>query len=291
MYNQFICDETGAITGWSTNCSNDLGVIVKLFLTDSDFEFDTETLAKSATQWGTDIAAKNVYPLPIISEHDDASEPMKEYVAPNTGDKTVITPGKAGYTYRIKYDANLHARLRKFNGKEVRTIEVDANQNVIGTSPDGVVFKGLETYLYVGEKVAATDSVPAFTPVTVSYLSTFERDDQPAVFNVDWNIKGLNGVQPATVETSGTPSATEVIVDIATASGGVAIAGLLVADFIFLQDSDGLEETITTATESATIPGRYTLVGTAFETGTVNLRDVVTVGTAYYQGTAAAVTI
>ena len=41
-------------------------------------------------------------------------------------------------------------------------------------------------------------------------------------------------------------------------------SGLEVGDFIFLQDSDGLEETINTATESTTIPGRYTLAATAF---------------------------
>jgi hypothetical protein len=291
MYNQFTCDETGAITGWSANCSVDLAAVVKGFITDADFEFTTELLAKSATQWGTDIAAKSIYPLPIFDEMDDNSEAPVEYTSPITSNKRVIRPGKGSYVYRIPYDPCLHTRLRKFNGKDIRFIEVDNNNNVIGTTSDGVVFKGLEAYIYVGEKVASTGDVPAFTPITLTYLSTLERDDQPAVFNVDWNIKGLNGVQPATVATSGTPSALEVIVDISQSCDGTAIAGLVVADFIFLQDSDGLEETISTATESPTIPGRYTLDGAAFETGTINLRDVVTVGTAYYQGTAAVVTI
>ena len=64
-------------------------------------------------------------------------------------------------------------------------------------------------------------------------------------------------------------------------------------------EADGItEETITTVTESTTIPGQYTLAATAFTTlGYLNIYDqtltntVLTLGTYYYQGTAILITI
>ena len=297
-YNQPTCEETTTITGWSPNCSTGLGVVQRIVFTDSDFEFETEAKADDETQWGEDIVDKNIYPLPDILEIDDNSEAAGTYTSDINGRIIIVKAAKASYLYRFEYEPGLHARLRTFNGKSVRVIEIDTNNNVIGTTPDGVIFKGLDAYIYVGEKVAATSSTPAFTPVTVSYLSTTERDDKPAVFNVDWNILGLNGVQPVTLTVVGTPIATEIVVDVAGTDDGVAISGI--GTNFRLIAADGTSEiTISTSPESTTIPGRYTLTGTAFTTlSNLNIYDqtdgeekeVLAIGNYYYQGTDALIT-
>ena len=291
-YNQFTCDSSGAITGWGENCSPDISAYAKVFLTDYDFTFTTQTLANTLSQWQSDISDKNIYPLPMVSEMDNNSEGATKYTSPITGAQIVTRKGKQAETYRMVFDPCLNNRLQAFDGKKCRMILVDNNDNVIGTTPDGTIFKGFAIERFDMENWITSDGTnPAFIQFSVSYEYNSEREAELATFKAGFNIKSLNGIIPASLTEVGTSNATTVIVDVVTACDGVGISGLEVGDFIFLQDSDGLEETINTATESTTIPGRYTLAATAFETGTVNLRDVVNVGSSYYQGTAIAITI
>lgn len=292
-YNQFTCDATGAITGWSNNCDTDISATAKLFITDYDFQFDTEADAKSSTAWANAIIAKQIYPLPEVAETDDNSEDDVYWTSGVTSNQRKVRQGKSIQKHRIIFDPCLHKRLQYFNGRSVRIIQVDNNNNVIGTSSDGTIFQGLAVSTFNVDKwMASTGDTPAFTPIHIAYESTDEREKYIAVYKPEFNIKALNGVIPATLSVVGTPTSTELVVDVVGACDAVGVSGLLVANFIFLQADGTTEVTISTATESSTIPGRYTLAATAFTTlGTINLDGVVTVGNEYYQGTAVTVTI
>ena len=291
-YNRFTCSETNLTTGTSPRCDVQIGAAEKLFLATEAHEFETITEAMTESEWTADIIAKTLFPLPLVEEFSNESEEDTYYTSPVTSLRTFIREGKHGFKFMTKFIPDLHARLRSgVNGKTMRLIQVDAVNNVIGTK-DGVKFKGWKSGTLRVEKWQPSDgSNLAFTVITFMSESAFETNENIATFKVDWNIKGLNGVQRAALEVVGTPSATEIVVDVLNNEDGSAIEGLtLPAEFELLK-ADGTTQTITTVTESSTIPGRYTLAGTALVTGTLSLKDVVTVGSEYYEGIAATVTI
>jgi len=289
-YNSFNkCDGATANTGVA--CTPDLAAPVKPFLTTEGFEYATQTDADTLATVMAGIVAQTVFPLPIIQEMSDNSEEDTKYTSPINSLQRTVRKGKTIHQYAFVYNPALNNRLQALDGSTMRYYYIDNNNNQIGTSPDDVVFKGFECYVNVDKWKDSDGSNPAFTYVTITFVSNVEREEQAAVFEATYNPKSINGVLPATLSEVGTSNATTVTVNVISKDTGVGISGLVVGDFIFLQDSDGLEETITTAVEDAGIAGKYVLSGAAFETGTVNLRDVVTIGTQTYEGTALAITI
>ena len=288
--NQFNnCGDGAAITGIA--CNPDIGAPVKPFLTKTDFSYATVTAANTLATVVTGITDENVFPLPMVEEFANNSEADTKYTSPINSVQRTVRRGKTVHEYKFIFNPSLHRRLQSFDGTTMRFYYGDTNDNLIFTSPDDTVVKGFEVYVNVDKWMDSDGSTPAFTPVTLTFTNNDEREAEVAVIEASYNVKALNGVQPATVTVVGTPTATATTVLITSTDTGVGISGLLPADFIFLQDSDGAEETISSAPESSTIPGQYALAGAAFETGTVNVRNVVTIGTAYYKGTAAPVTI
>jgi hypothetical protein len=289
-YNQFNnCGSSTDITG--VLCTPNIAAPVKPFLTKKDFEYSTEEDANTLATVTTEVADLNVFPLPKIEEFSDNSEEDTKYTSPINSVQTTIKKGKTIHNYMFKFDPSLNSRLQSFDGTTMRYYYSDNNDNIIGTSPDGVVFKGFEVLVNVDKWKDSDGSTPAFISVTITIISNLEREKNVAVFEADYDVQSVNGVNPATLTEKGVSTATTVVVNVISSDNGVPISGLVVANFIFLQDSDGTEETISTAVESLTVPGEYTLSATAFETGTVNLRDTVTIGSELYKGTAIAITI
>ena len=292
-YNQFSCATNDVITGISAGCDVQIGAIEKVIFAKESQEFATQTAAETEAEWGTAIAAKALLPLPLIEEFEDNSEDDVYYTSPITSLETFIREGKANFTFKYKFDPCLHKRLRGFNGQRLRMYMIDGSNNVLGTSPDDTVFKGFVSgTLRVQKWTPSTGDNLSFTVVKFVIESGVEYNDQIAVISVDWNIKDLNGVQPATLTVIGTPSAESIVVDVAESCSGVAIEGITeVTDFEVLEADGTTEEPVTVVAESATVPGRYTLTGVAFESGgTVNLDGVITLTGDYYQGTAADLT-
>lgn len=292
--NRFTCSSNDLTTGVSPNCDPQIGATEKLIFTNESFEITDVATGQLEATWLAGIEAGTVHPLPLIEEFSNESEEDTYYTSPVTSLQAFIREGKQGFKYMIKFVPGLHARLRTgLNGKRMRLFMVDASNNVIGTSPDGTKVKGWVSGTLRVEKWQQSDgSNLSFTVIKFIAESSIETNDQVAVFPVSFNIKGLNGVQPASLELVGTPIATSVVVDVVGAEDGVAIEGItLPADFTFTKASDGSAQTIATVTESGTVPGRYTLAGTGLVTGLLNLNGIVTVGTDYFKGTAVTVTI
>jgi len=292
MYNQPTCTSNDVITGWAENCNFDISAPSKLFFQDIDDSFASESDAKDSAVWGTKIASKFILPTPYVQEFDDNSEEDTYYTSPINAIDKFIREGKTKFKFRLLYDPCLYKRLRGLNGSNQRLIIVDNNNNVIGTSADGVAFKGvLSGTLRVEKWIHSDGSNPSFIPIMFTVESGIERNDEVAIFEANFNIKGLNGVQPASLTIVGTPSGTEIVVDVAQACDGTAITGITeTTDFKVLKADGTTEEAVTVVAETGTT-GRYTLTGVAFETGgTANLDDVITLGSAYYQGTAVAIT-
>lgn len=293
MANEFTCDQTG-LTGISRGCQPDNTAIVKKFITKYDFQFDTLADMQDETKWDTAIQNEEVFPIDFILETDDNSTEVGVYESDITGNKYYTSEGKTSKTDRILYNPCVHSQLRKFNNQKVRIIEVDKHGNIVGTSPDDTIRKGYEcSDFYVGKRIDAAnkDSV-SFTPIHIDYASVKEREDQSKQTKVDWNILNKNGIQAVTLTVVGTPSSTEIVVDVTYGCSGIGISGFTQgSEFLFLESDGVTPEAVTNVAEDASINGRYTLTGAAFTTGgSINLNGVVALLGEFYKGTAATVT-
>lgn len=293
-YNQFFCSTNDLVSGSDPNCDVQIGAPEKLIFTPLDFSFATIALAQDIANWNTAIAAEEVFPLPLVEEYTNDSEDDTYYTSNVTSLQAFVREGKQAMTYMIKFNPSLHARLRSgMNGKAMRLITVDATNKVVGTSPDGVIFQGWKSGTLRVEKWRPSDgSNLSFTVIKFVAESTEETDDNVSVFQGDAGLKALNGIIPASLSVVGTPTATEIVVGIATADGGTPIEGITEETDFLVYKADGVTtEAVTGVAESATIPAQYTLTGAAFETlGTVNLNGVVSLANENYSGTAVVVT-
>lgn len=293
VYNAFDnCGTPTAATG--VKCIPDIGAPAKPFLTTADFEIDTLANAQLMATHTAGIAAQTVFPLPLIDELSDNSEDDERYTAPITKLQRKISKGKTIHQYMFPFDPSLHSRLQAFDGATMRYYYADMNNNLTGTSPDGVIFKGFEVTVDLGKwTVSDGGGTPSHTPIIITYVNNDERESDIAIVPVEFNIKGLNGVLPANLSVV-SASGTSIVVDVAV--GNSALTGLTeTTQFLYLQADGETQEAVTVVAESASIPGRYTLTGAAFVTGgTLNLGTpsdpIVTLGTAYYKGTAETVT-
>lgn len=284
-----------AATG--VKCIPDIGAPAKAFLTVLDLEYATVDEANDIEKQNENVAALKAFPLPLIDEYSDNSEEDSRYTSPITKLQRKTSLGKTIHQYMLPFDPVLHANLQAFDGSNMRYYYADVNNNMTGTQPSGTTkWKGFEVRVDLGKWTtpADGDSV-AHTPITITYVSNLEREKDIAIFPTDMNIKGVDGVFAANLEVVGTPTATEIVVNVKC--GNTPITGLTLPTEFFFLEADGItEEVISGVAESATIPGQYTLTATAFTTlGTLTLgtasNPVVTIGTAYYMSDAITITI
>jgi len=291
-YNVFTKPNLEVLTGVSVNSDVQIGAPEKMFFTPESFSFANKAAAILQATWTAGIVSQDILPIPFVEEYTDNSEKTTYYVSPITKIATKVREGKFDITFKIKFDPALYIRLRALNGTQMRMLWVDGSNHVVGTSPDGTAVKGvLSGTIEVEMWETSTGDNLSFIPIRFVAESSTERNDQVAIFDVAWNIKGLNGVQPVTIATSG-PSASALTVDITITDDAVPLEGLtLTTQFSALKASDGAALTITEVTPSTTIPGRYALAITSNVTGTINLAGVVALGTQFYKGTATAYTV
>lgn len=297
-YNEFNnCGQNTAVTGVS--CDADIAAPARPFVTKSSFQYDTFDKANSEADQIAAITAENVFPFPLIEEFADNSEEDTSYTSPINSIKRLVRYGKTVHQYSFVFNPSLHRRLQSFNNNTMRYYYADLKNNIIGTSPDDVVFKGFECLISVKKWVDSTGDNLAFSIVEFTMLSNAERELQVAAFPASFDAKGLEGVIPSklTIPSTSLPTATTIVVNVGDDNGN-PITGLTDNEFRFLQADGITEEVISGVVESATIPGQYTISATAFVTlGTLNLydqtetQDVITVGTLYYKGTAITITI
>ncbi|WBC28465.1 hypothetical protein RPMD05_79 [Rhodobacteraceae phage LS06-2018-MD05] len=297
-FNQFPnCGNNTNVTGVS--CDADIGAPSKPFVTKIDFEYATYASATTEADHITAIKAENEFPFPFIKEFDNNSEEDTKYTSPIDSVQITTRRGKTVHQFKFVFNPDLNNRLQAFNNAIMRYYYVDVNNNFVGTSDDGTVFKGFKSLISVKQWMDSDGSNPAFTVVEFSMLDSYEREEQVAAFPATFNAKGLDGAIPATLTVSTTtlPTATDIVVSVADYNGN-AITGLTDNEFRYMEADGITEEVISGVVESTETSGEYTISASAFTTlGNINLYDqtnsvdVITVGSFYYKGTAATVTI
>jgi len=263
-YNQFSCETDRKPTGAGA-CVSDLSVIAKIFLAKEGFSFATITDAQTESKWDDAIKAGDLIPFPLVFSTENSDEDTV-YDTGSAGKQHKIREGKSVNTYNHITTLCVHKNLRSYDGFKGGYFAVDENENILGTSSDGVKFEPITIDTLSVNKMSASDGSNArYTPVHIIDSNPAEFNDRGASFKVSWNIKRKEGLKPVSLGIV-SASATEIIVNALVSCDGTPVSGLDVADFILETG-----QTISGAVESATILGQYTLSGTGLVSGTLNL--------------------
>ena len=280
------------------NCNELPGLLDGMIETNDDFVISAATLASGAAAVQTALEAALLDP---IADRIYYWPPFK--LVENISVATVyedtplayleVLPNKYRFRFSISENLCLHKAMYTHKRKNGRVFLKDQNGYLIGTLLANGDFAGFKIQLLNPEGFAFNDgSVSTKSPVVVALANSIELNKNGYMFDASSFIGELESIVDVELEIVGTPSATTIVVDVATVCDGTPVSGLVVGDFNLTDDDDGASHAISSAVESTTTPGRYTLTGVAFEDSTLNLDAPDTLSIQSYESIGAvAVTI
>ena len=206
-----------------------------------------------------------IYPLPLLENvTDERGEPITfEW---DGGGKSFIRENPRTFSGRIKrITPELTGRILKWNGQEMGFYAFDADGNFI-YSKDAT--GGSDYYpiqidsgsLYAG-LIKATNSDPLMGMITFDTEKSVKDSDLRYVLADNLDFNGLSNTDVyglIEVNVSITSSSATQTVFTASLDNGVALEGLTSSDIELYNVTDSASVTVTTLTESATVPGTYT---------------------------------
>lgn len=251
------------------------GVIFTL----ADYEFASLADFADETKWKEGIASGKIFPVQGVYEREgqDVEDAILES---STGDKVFQYEGRRGQMLKFVLTLDQHKLLRQYSHLNLRYFKVDRNNNICGTTPDGVKVKGFRIpFIFVGKMETPSSDAAALTPVTIQEGNVNEWDRNGVYVNPEWFATDLHG----TLHVEATPSSivtnafsvTVAYVDgsqlqATGAKSSVAITGLLADNFRVI-DQTGAVVAAPVVTESATIPGTYSVTASGMTSGTVQV--------------------
>ena len=221
--------------------------------------------------WIDDVQAQQVFPIRKMVNFEETSTEISFHDYPN-GERTKMDDRKYRFTASFDLNECVAKQVEQFAGfaqgiylvygDNIRGRTVDAGVNV-------VPIRVADVYI---ETTMATMDTPEMTMVMVDLVDKRDLVDYKHVREMSWDVEGLDGLTEVTL-TEVSASATEIVIDVTADCGGATkqISGLgttPVTDWTVENST-----TFTGVTESSTVRGRYTLAGTGFTSGDVNITD------------------
>lgn len=212
------------------------------------------------------ILTKDVYLWPQMFSSESQSEETT-YQSTPLGKRKVRD---GFYEWLINFSDSLcsHKAMYTHRATNGRIMFIDTDNQISGTFDEDDNFYGLSVQMLNTEKfMPNTGSEVAMSPVRVTLADNLEFDRDGGLIA----MSGLSTLIPLTeiLVTVVSAISTAVVVDVKVACDSVPLEGLTTGDFILLTAA-GAAQTISSVTESGSVPGRYTLAGTGLVTGTVN---------------------
>lgn len=255
------------------------------------FNFElTESDASTSTAWQAAILAEKknrIFYWPNATNMEVLSE---DTVYEETSlSNMLVRDGRYRFRFSFSENLQLHKAMFSHKGFFGRVFLIDNENKIIGTETSTGGFAGFELDLLNPEKIMFNDgSVRSKTPVYVSLYDNVELDKNGAMVDGSF-LRQLERLTDATLDIQGTPTSTEIVVDVKSALDNEPVLGLILADFVLL-DASGSAQSITSITEDANIEGRYTLTGTGLVSGPLDLAAPAD-STVVFEGIPANVTI
>lgn len=214
--------------------------------------------------WITAIKARSVFPIKNVKEFIDASTDI-EFNEHADKTRSISNYGKYRYQVNVEVSPCLMKQLMLFRNASVDMFIVYDNNAILGTTEDdGVTIKGLTTSMFtVGKPISKTTANGNNEGLVPIY---FDLDDEQELSKywygeiMTWSVKRLDGLTPATLTKVGAPTTTEIVVDvILNCAGGCDTPQLGLTKECFVAGAG-------TISSLTSVLGRYTLVGTSFNT-------------------------
>lgn len=149
------------------------------------------------------------------------------------------------YRWRISYEGGLQLHKAMFSHKQFkgRVFLIDIDNKIIGTTADGINFRGFSIDLLNPEKLNISDGTNAtLTPVYLSLTDNLELDENGAQVETGGFLRTLVRLSTVNLTLSNTSSG-GFTVAVRNALDNEPVLGLVLADFT-LRDSTGAAVTI-----------------------------------------------
>jgi hypothetical protein len=193
-----------------------------------------------------------------------------------------ISPVKDGnYRFRPTIASSLcqHKAMFTHRSKNFRAFLFDDDGWLIGTEKTNGDMAGWLGDLLHTEKMRFNNGTEAsVSPLMVAFKNNKEWDRYGIMIDISQGLGDIYQLVDAVVEilADPVPTANVIVVEVTTECDGVAVEGLVEADFIVL-DADGVAVVLTDFEETS--PGVYTLTSTAdfVDNGTVTIKPASTI--------------
>lgn len=277
------CNAKVLNTGLSQFCA-DMGPIAGYIITPPDFsmpEADARTKAAFETLLSAD-KGERIYPFPqVLSMTDNSEDTVFEELALGN---LYVRDGKYNLQFMHESSRYKNAVLRSHSLQTVGVLFIDQQGRIHGLDDGEGNLKAVKLQQFVVEKPTLNDGSGAAykSRVTMIFVGT-EFEKSPAVVSgLDFNPLDFEGLVNVDLEVVGTPTSTEIQVQINATFAGEPV-NFESSDFELFTTA-GASQSIDTVTAE---DGLHTLTGTAFETGTLNLVKPSALTTTGYESTGA----
>lgn len=260
------------------------GVVGSYALARSTFSFANLAAIKTYAAWETAKAAKDI----VVFYEVEELEPNNIEAIIKVGRRRdyEIKEAVKGAMYTHYLSPYSHESIRTFEDSDYTRIFrfTDDNEVLCEEQSDGTI-KGepLKSFIVGVRDDAPIDGTPS-TKVTLKF-----GDYELSVIKPAFDITTYEGIYDVLLVVQGTPTGTELIVEARTKATGVLVTSFVQANWEFIE-AGGDEESVTGMTYSA-VTGFYTLVATAFVTGTIDTAGVIEQTEIMYEAQPVAVTI
>ena len=287
------CDTTIQNSG-SPGCDYQAGQRIGYVLVPTDAEIaDVATAILEAT-WTTGINAASgsrwypiIYDLYRTDANPTADEPvLYEGNMANRRSKTRDGNNRDAITLSNPPMCVVKA-LKSYDGRKWKAYRITENGYIEGTSQAGTKIEPFSINYFCGQYIIPPS---ADEPAKITYYIDMKDPsewDSRAQFALPtaFDPKELEGIVDVDLTLS-SASTSAIVVTVTGDCDADGVSDLVTGDFVLTLDSSGAEVTISSATESTSTAGTYTLAGTfATAANTLNLRQQPDMTTTGYEST------
>ena len=263
---------------------NNLSLAKKVILLPPGTIIATQAAASMQSTWvglAKNPMLSRIHPFPLAFDAKPTPGKSKFQKTALSGNQFVMEDvDELEMSFNI--DPILASILYQYNNLSWDVVKVDSNRNILGTTPDGITFKGLKTTMvHLSPMAYADGSKMSENILTISFADPLEFALNPAQisgFDLNWNPLDLQGTD-AVKMTVTNPVATGFTVSVNTFgmdlnSPGSGYAGLVKADFVLKKSGSNVSLTAATMVDNG--DGSYTFAGLTGLTGAYTIGLVPT---------------
>ena len=259
-----------AVKNTGTKDLKRLGEVVKYVLAKEGQKFANETEFKTEANWNTAKQNKDVIVMYDVETVEDTS--TEDTYEDTRTNKIRTKNGRPSASFKHNTDVCSYGAIKSIeHSVYTRIFEITSKGYVIGVAnSDGSIQGRKMKNFIVPQLKRATSEASESVTVEVIYKSAMDIVDNPAIVSPSFDIEELEGIYDIELEIV-SASATEIVVKAKAGCCGLDVSSFSGTDWKLLTTA-GATQSITADSHAN---GQYTLTGTGWVTGTLELNGVI----------------